>query len=345
MSSQTVFRFPSGDGIDSLQTFIEPIPIIDKNEILIKVRSIALNYRDVAIATSTYPLPVKDQVIPCSDMAGEVTQVGDLVTRFSVGDSVLAPINPAFLYGPLKDEYASDSFGGPKDGMLREYIALQAHAVIKLPKSSHNFADWAAVVCTGSTVWNAFYGNTALKPGDTVLLLGTGGVSLTALIFAKAAGATTIITSSSDKKLEYVKSKFGADYTINYKTHPNWAAEVQRITNGHGVNHILEINGAATIEQSLGSVARGGVVSVIGWSQAPEKMPDVAMLSLRKGCAIRGVQGGSKQQLEESVRFMGNRELLSTVEKTFGFEKGDIIAALKYVASGEHIGKVCISLK
>lgn len=170
MSSQTVFRLASRDGFDGLQAFTEPIPTVDKYEVLVKVRSVALNYRDVAIATSTCPLPVKDQVIPCSDMAGEVAKVGGLVNGFSVGDSVLAPLNPSLLYGPLKD--ASDTFGGPKDGMLREYIALPAYAIIKLPRSSHSFTQWAAMVCTGSTVWNAFIGNTPLKPGDTVLLLG-----------------------------------------------------------------------------------------------------------------------------------------------------------------------------
>jgi NADPH:quinone reductase-like Zn-dependent oxidoreductase len=125
------------------------------------------------------------------------------------------------------------------------------------------------------------------------------GVSLTALIFARAAGATTIITSSSDEKLEHVKSKFGADYTINYKTHPNWAAEVQRITNGQGVNHIIEISGAATIQQSLESVAYGGIISVIGFLTTipQDKMPNVTMLTLVKGCVVRGVMGGSKQQL------------------------------------------------
>lgn len=167
---QTVFRLTSRNGFDGLQAFQEPVPEIYNHELLIKVRSIALNYRDIAIATSTYPLPVKDHVIPCSDMAGEVAQVGALVSGFSVGDSVLAPVNPSLLYGTLKD--ASDTFGGPQDGVLREYIAIDAHAIIKLPKSSRSFSQWAAAVTTGSTVWNAFYGNTPLKPGETVLLLG-----------------------------------------------------------------------------------------------------------------------------------------------------------------------------
>ena len=144
-----------------------------------------------------------------------------------------------------------------------------------------------------------------------------------------------------------MKSKFGADYTINYKTYPNWATEVQRITNGQGVNHIMEVSGVGTIQQSLESIARGGVVSVIGFltNISQDKMHNVTMLSLTKGCAVRGVQGGSKQQLEEAVRFMGSRELRMPVDKSFGFNRDNIIAALKYVASGEHIGKVCINLE
>lgn len=143
-----------------------------------------------------------------------------------------------------------------------------------------------------------------------------------------------------------MKSNFGADYTINYKKNTNWAAEVQRITNGQGVNHIIEISGVATIQQSLESVSNGGTISLIGFltTVSQEKMPDVAMLTLVKGCVVRGVMGGSKQQLEEVVRFMGSRELLMPVDKIFGFNRNDIIAALKYVASGEHIGKVCINL-
>lgn len=168
-----------------------------------------------------------------------------------------------------------------------------------------------------------------------------------ALILAKAAGATTIITSSSDRKLEVVKSRFGADYTINYKTHPNWASEVQRITNGQGANHIIETSGVGTIGQSLESVARGGIMSMIGFMTtiSQEEMPNVAMLSLVKGCAIRGVQGGSKQQLEEAVRFIASRDLMMPVDKVFGFSRDDIVAGLKYIQSGRHIGKVCINLE
>jgi NADPH:quinone reductase-like Zn-dependent oxidoreductase len=172
MTTQTVFRLTSRESFEGLQAFTEPIPPISKSEVLIKIRSIALNFRDVAIATSTYPLPVKDDVIPCSDMAGSIIAIGDSVTDFAIGERVIAPLNPSYLYGgTCKD--VSQSFGGPIDGMLREYIVLPAHALVRIPESSASgFGHWASLVCAGSTAWNAFYGNKALKPGDTVLLLG-----------------------------------------------------------------------------------------------------------------------------------------------------------------------------
>lgn len=176
--------------------------------------------------------------------------------------------------------------------------------------------------------------------------IGTGGVSLTALIFAKAAGATTIITSSSDKKLEYVKAKYGADYTINYNTHPNWAAEVKRITNGEGVDNVIEVGGVGTISQSIESLTWGGVVSVIGFlsSLSDDKMPNVTFQTLAKGAVLRGILAGSKQQLEEAVKFIGSQKLPVPVDKTFSFNREDIISAFKYVESGQQIGKVCINL-
>jgi NADPH:quinone reductase-like Zn-dependent oxidoreductase len=177
-------------------------------------------------------------------------------------------------------------------------------------------------------------------------ILGTGGLSVTALTFAKAAGAVTIITSSSDEKLQYVKSTLGADFTINYNTHPDWAAEVRRITNGRGAEHVLDIAGAATIQQSIDSVAHGGVVSVLSLrtNGTENKILDLTTLVHIKACVVRGIMGGSKEQLEEAVRFIGNRGLSLPVSKTFRFNRDDIIAALEHVASGNHVGKVCVTL-
>ncbi|XXH05653.1 hypothetical protein Hte_012088 [Hypoxylon texense] len=344
MSTQTVFRWTSRGSYDGLQVFQEPIPRAGDHEVLVKVRGVSLNYRDVAIANLSYPLPVKEDVVPCSDAAGEVVQVGGRVEGFSVGDAVLLPASVAALYGPIKD--GLHTLGGPIDGTLREYMCVPAYLPIKLPKSSHSFVQWASLVGTGSTVWNSFYGYGSLKPGQTVLLQGTGGVSLTALVFAKAAGATTIITSSSDEKLEYVKAQFGVDHTINYKTHPDWAAEVQRITDGQGVDHVIDNGGAGTIEQSIASVAYGGIIYAIGFlaNVAQDKMPDVTMAVISKGCIVRGLLAGSKQQLEEAVNFVGSRGLVIPVDKTFGFARDEVVAALKYLESGKHIGKVGINV-
>lgn len=179
---QTVFRLTAFNGFDSLRQFREPIPSPGTGEVLVKVCGVALNYRDVAIANATYLLPVKDNVIPCCDMAGEVVAVGPtselLKPALAVGDAVLAPAAPSFLYGAKDERVDALNFAWSsayQDGVLREYIALPAHLLVKLPpcKTPRDFIQWAATPCTVSTVWNAFYGNTPLKPGDTVLALGT----------------------------------------------------------------------------------------------------------------------------------------------------------------------------
>lgn len=177
------------------------------------------------------------------------------------------------------------------------------------------------------------------------LVTGTGGVSITGLILAKAAGARTIITSSSDKKLRYVQEQYGADHIINYNTYPNWGAEVQKLTDGLGADYIFENGGAGTIKQSIDASAYGGIISAIGFlSQCPQdQMPDVAALALSKGAVIRGIMVGSKQQLQDVTRFITTKGLQVPVEKEFGFSRDQVIAALEYMTSGSHIGKVCIN--
>ena len=165
-------------------------------------------------------------------------------------------------------------------------------------------------------------------------------------MLAKAAGATTIITSSSSAKLDLVKTKYGPDFVVNYKKTPNWGAEVNKITEGRGVDYILENGGSGTIKQSVECIAMGGIIAIVGFlSQAKqEKMPDVAGLALSKGCVIRGINVGSKQLLEELVRFVIQKELYPPVEKVFGFSTEEVIVAYDYLQGGTHIGKVCISL-
>ena len=176
------------------------------------------------------------------------------------------------------------------------------------------------------------------------MLAGTGGVSITGIILAKAAGAKTIVTSSSDEKLHYVKSHFGADYGVNYKKHPEWSKEVLRLTNGEGVDYVLENGGSGTIAESINAVKMGGNVSVIGFLSLAEqsKMPDVALLALAKGAVVRGITVGSTQLLEEVARFVARKGLRLPVEKEFPFTQEEVVKALEFMASGSHIGKICI---
>lgn len=175
---------------------------------------------------------------------------------------------------------------------------------------------------------------------------GTGGVSLTALVLAKAAGCTTIVTSSSDDKLARARRDYGADHTVNYATHAAWSAEVLRLTGGRGADHVVENGGTGTVAQSLAAAAYGGVVSVVGFLSRPapgEPLPDVAMAALAKGCVVRGVLGGSKEQLEHAVRFVASRSLPVPLDRTFGFGRDEVVEALRYIQEGKHMGKVVIN--
>ncbi|KAJ5666117.1 uncharacterized protein N7477_008565 [Penicillium maclennaniae] len=343
MAKHTVLRLTKQGHWDNLAEFQEPRPSAGKHEVLVKVQSVSLNFRDIAIATGKYPFPVKENVVPGSDAAGDIIETGEGVSGFKKGDKVVITFDLATLYGPIKSWHNGQ--GGPIDGVLREYVSVPASTVVKIPEASTlTYAQWASVVCTGTTAWNSLYGNNPLKPGQTVLFQGTGGVSITGLALAKAAGATTIITSSSDEKLQLVKEKYGADYGINYKKTPDWASEARKITGGQGVDYILENGGSGTIKQSLEAIAFGGVISVIGFlSAAPqEEMPDVASLALGKGAVVRGIMVGSKQQMEEAIQFIGQRNLPVPVEKTFKFGRDQVVEAMNYLVGGQHIGKVCI---
>lgn len=295
---------------------------------MVKIKSVSLNYRDLAIATGVYPFNVKDSVVPCSDMAGEVLETGLQVKSFNKGDRVIASFYPNTLYGTVDDRYYG--LGGGLDGVLQEYKNFSEHSLVKVPEmSTMTDAEAACLVCTGVTAWNALYGNIPLRPGQTVLMLGTGGVSITALQIANAAGARTIITSSSNDKLKFVKDKYGADHLINYKDTPNWEEEVLRITKGRGADNIIETVGVGTIEKSIASVAYGGIISIIGFLSgvSPQDRPDVAALALGKGAVVRGIVVGSKQQLEEVTTFAVINDIHLAVNKEFPFTDSGIKGA------------------
>ncbi|RAK81720.1 zinc-dependent alcohol dehydrogenase family protein [Aspergillus fijiensis CBS 313.89] len=346
MPSQRVIRINGPrNSVENLKEFQESVPEPTKYEVLVKVHGVSLNYRDIGVATSLYPFPVKDNVVPCSDTAGVVVKVGEGVKNVTVGDHVIGTFDITNLFGPQLNW--ENGQGGPIDGVLREYVCIPAASAVQVPKESAlSFCEWSTLVCTGVTAWNALYGNIPLRPGQTVLFQGTGGVSITGLILAKAAGARTIITSSSDEKLKRVQADYGVDDVVNYKTHPEWSKEVLRLTQGQGVDYIFENGGSGTIGESLNAVKMGGNISVIGFlSQADQaKMPDVAALALSKGAVVRGITVGSTQLLQEVTRFVATRGLRLPVDKVFDFNEKAVVEAYKYAASGAQIGKVCIKV-
>ncbi|TMW59817.1 hypothetical protein Poli38472_004886 [Pythium oligandrum] len=335
------FRILERTSHRNLERRSEPLPVVRDNDVLIQVHGVTLNSRDIQITGGWYPaLGLKSDLVPCSDGAGVVVAVGSSVQNFSVGDRVLATFALNNIYGPLKDQ--TQTLGGGVDGMLRQYAAVPEHAVVKIPQECKlDFVQLASLVCTGATVWNALYGSVPMRPGQTVLFQGTGGVSITGIQLAKAAGAITIVTSSSDDKLQFVKETFGVDHVINYRTTPDWADEVLRLTHGVGADYVIEIGGAGTIEQSIKAVTRGGVVSVVGYLAdiKPEAMPNVALLALIKGCCVRGILIGSHQLTTELVRFVTQKNIQPYIHKTFGFSREEVIAAFDHLESGNHIGK------
>ncbi|KAL4901187.1 hypothetical protein BDW74DRAFT_187843 [Aspergillus multicolor] len=346
MSQQTVFRFPTRTSFGDLTSYQEPIPVPSTHEVLIKVRAISLNSRDCQIATSQYPFPIKDNLMPGSDAAGEIVQVGDGVVDFTNGDRVVTTFDLNRLYGPSKHPIATQA-GGGLDGVMAQYIVRPASAVAKVPvEAPQSFSELATLVCTGVTAWNALFGNNRLIPGQTVLVQGTGGTSMTALVLAKAAGATTIVTSSSNDKLRMVQEKFAPDHCINYTTTPDWAAEAVKLTGGKGVDHIIEIGGAGTIERSLAAIARGGTITVIGYlakfDPASGPAPDIPLLALGKEAMIRGIQVGPRCMLEDLVAFVARRKLRFQIDREFGFSREEVIKAYDALAGGKHVGKICI---
>ncbi|KAL4899927.1 hypothetical protein BDW74DRAFT_183247 [Aspergillus multicolor] len=345
MPQQTVFRLPKHTSPSDLKQCSEEIPKPAKHEVLIKIRSVSLNARDLQISKDTYPMPVSDNVIPCSDGAGDIVDVGDGVMEFRKGDRVVINFNIKHLYGTAKGFEGQQ--GGFIDGVLAQYVVRPADCVVKVPKSARqSYAELASLVCTGVTAWNGLFGCVQLKPGQTVLVQGTGGISLTALVLAKAAGATTIITSSSNDKLKDVQKKFGPDYTINYKEYPEWGSRALELIGEQGVDHVLEIGGVGTIEQSIKALAYGGHVSVIGYlaDVDPSKMPNVLQLALTKAAVVRGILIGPKCMLEDVVTFADRAKLKLPVEKEFGFSRDEVLSAYQELEKGA-LGKVCIRVE
>jgi len=326
-------------GLDHLSLTERPDPRPGHGEVLVRVRAASLNYRDLLTVRGQYNPKQKLPLIPCSDGAGEIVAVGEGVTRVKPGERVCANFAQRWIAGEPTREKLRSTLGGPLDGMLAELVVLPEEGVVRVP--DHLTDEEAATLpCAGLTAWSTLVTEGGLTAGDSVLLQGTGGVSIFALQFAKTLGLRTIITSSSDEKLARARD-LGADETINYKQTPDWAARVKELTGGTGVDHVIDVGGAGTLKQSLLSVRIGGTVSVMGvlaGNALELPLPLVFMQRVR----IQGILVGSREGFEAMNRAVALHRLRPVIDRVFPLE--ETRAALELMERGGHFGKICLKV-
>ena len=322
-----------GFGIDNLAVVERPEPKPGPGEVLVRVRACSLNYRELLILRGHYNPKQRFPLVPLSDGAGEVAEVGKGVTRVKRGDRVAAIFMQRWISGAVTDEAARSTLGGDIDGMAAEYVVLHENGLVHVP-AHLSFEEAAALPCAAVTAWNALFESGRTQFGDTVLVMGSGGVSLFALQFAKLAGARVIATSSSDAKLERLK-QLGASEGINYRSVPEWNERV-----AGRADHVVEVGGAGTLAQSLRAVRRGGRVSLIGvLTGYGEVNPTLALM---KSVCVQGIFVGSRAMFEAMNRAMTGSQLRPVVDRVFPLEQ--IREALQYMESGAHFGKIVIRL-
>jgi NADPH:quinone reductase-like Zn-dependent oxidoreductase len=334
------YQILPGDGIDGMKWADFPGRELGTGEVRVRVHAVSLNYRDLMVASGNYLVTADDPIVPCSDGAGEVLAVGTGVSRVQPGDRVAASFFPHWEDGPTSPGKIRHALGGDIDGMLAEEVVLSEDALVKIPPGM-SFVDASTMPCAGVTAWNAiFESSNAIRPGDTVLLLGTGGVSVLGMQLARAAGLRTIITSSSDEKLERAR-ELGAHHTINYRTCPEWQEEVLRLTQGEGANVVLEVGGQGTVNRSVASTAMGGSVAIIGGvSGFGGEVNPASLLAGAK--RLVGIFVGSRTMLEKVLRFADTTGLQPVVDRVFTFDQAR--EAYRHMESGSHFGKVVIAV-
>ncbi|MBC1238821.1 NAD(P)-dependent alcohol dehydrogenase [Nostoc sp. 2RC] len=334
-----VYEIQSNAGIDALALVDRPEPKPAAGEVLVQVKATSLNYRDLLVIEGAYGAGQKYPLIPMSDGAGEVVAVGKGVTRVKIGDRVAATFFQDWIYGSLTREQMKSDLGGGIDGMLAKYVILHQDGLVILPDHL-SYAEGATLPCAAVTAWHGLVTKGNISPGDSVLLLGTGGVSIFALQFAKIHGARAIATSSSDEKLARIK-QLGADETINYKTTPDWEKQVYQLTNRTGVDHVVEVGGAGTLPKSLQAVRIGGRVSLIGVLSGRGSEID-PMPILFKSLTVQGIYVGSREMFEAMNQTIQQHQIKPIIDRVFPFNEAR--EAYRYLKSAAHFGKVVISL-
>ena len=332
------YLIDSTGGIDAVKRVERPDPTPRAGEVVVRMRANSLNFRDLGITRGGYARNDTRPVIPLSDGAGEVVAVGEGATRFRTGDRVVANFFRDWVAGDVTEEQMHSALGGGIDGTLCELVALPERAWLPIPEHL-SYEEAATLPCAAVTAWQALVSLGRLKAGDMILTLGTGGVSVFALQFAKLHGATVIVTSSSDEKLARAAA-LGADHGINYAANPNWHDEARRLTGGRGVDNVIEVGGPGTFEQSLAAAKVSGRVSLIGvlTGGAGQVNP---MAALFNRVTVQGIYVGSVEMFAEMNRAIAASAMRPVIDRVFGFD--DALDAYRHLKSGAHFGKVVIS--
>ena len=330
------YRLSAPGSLDNLVKRQEQQPEIGPHDVLVRIRAVSLNARDLMMVHGPQPYGPKPDIIPVSDGAGEIVACGSSVNGLSPGTRVVLPFRPGWLEGRFDPVATATDLGGAVDGVLCEYVAIAARAVVVLPDDI-SFEAAATLPCAGVTAWSALTRGNPVKPGDNVLILGSGGVSVFGLQIAKAMGCTVIATTSSDAKGQQLAG-LGANNVINYVTTPDWSGVVREITGGGGVERVIEVGGAGSLARSMAALAPEGEIALIGLLDDP--MSTISPLPLMPSMGvIRGISVGSREDLANLLALMRGR-FTPVIDRIFDFAEAP--EALAYLASRQHIGKIVI---
>jgi len=326
-------------GLDHLRIVGRESERVRPGQVLLKIKAVSLNYRDLLMVTGKYDRRAKLPLVPCSDAVAEVVGAGVGVSRVGVGDRVMPIFAQKWLSGAPTRERLRSTLGGPLNGTLTEAMMLPEEGVVRAPEHLTD-VEAATLPCAALTAWTALVVEGGVKPGDSVLVQGSGGVSIFALQMAKLLGARVFATSSSDEKLERLR-QLGADAVLNYKTEPQWGRKAREWSGGEGVDYVVEVGGAHTLQQSLRAVRMGGQVGLIGVLSGRTAPLDVATI-LMSYVRVQGVLVGHRESFEQMNRAIAAAQLRPVVDRTFAFDQA--VDAFRYLQTGQHFGKVVVEL-
>ncbi len=333
------YEFVADGSAYRLDCVDRPIPEPAAGNVVVRVRAASLNYRDLVHLRNKAGRDVAGRV-PLSDGAGEVVAVGSQVSNVNVGDRVLGCFFQTWSSGSFEMAHHQAALGGTADGMLAEYVELRAGGIIPMPESL-TFEEAACLPCAGLTAWTALVSRGQLRAGQSVLVLGTGGVSIFATQFAAAMGCSVFATSSSDEKLARAK-ELGATHLINYRTTPDWDKAIWQLTNKQGVDHVIEVGGPGTLEKSIAAVRAGGHIALIGVLTGFGSFNGSLFPLVAKNATLSGMYVGSREDFLAMNDFISRHGVRPAIDRVFTFDQA--AAAFDYLERGEHVGKVVISI-